>query len=39
MFTLVMLVEDKRGHQYVLPPIGPQDIEWREGELIAENTR
>lgn len=39
MFTLVMLVEDKRGHQYVLPPIGPQDIEWKEGELIAENTR
>ncbi len=27
MFTLVMLAEDKRGHQYARPPIGPQDIE------------
>lgn len=27
MFTLVLLLEDKGSHQYVLPPIGPQDIE------------
>lgn len=35
MFTLVLLLEDKRSHQYVLPPIGPQDIECGEGEATA----
>lgn len=43
MFTLVLLLEDKRSHQYVLPPIGPQDIEFGEGEetagFIAGKTR
>lgn len=38
MFTLVMLAEDKRGHQDVLPPIGPQDIEQWKGRFIEENT-
>lgn len=35
MFTLVLLLEDKGSHQYVLPPIGPQDIECGEGEATA----